>query len=123
MGILTEEWLFFGIALFGYFTCWQQRQMIKSGFFESESEFGYDFSRGYTSLGREETVERKPSYWQRRRTAKALKLEQREADRLEEDRVQIDRILDKVHRDGIESLNPKERRLLEAETARHRSDR
>jgi len=123
VGILTEEWLFFAIALFGYFTCWQQRQMIKSGFFESDNEFGYDFSRGYTSLDHEETAERKPSYWQRRRTARALKREHREAERLEEHRVEVDRILDKVHREGIESLNPKERRLLEAETARQRSER
>lgn len=120
IGIATGEYMFFFIAVFGYFTCWQQRQLIKSGAYESESEFGYDFSQGYTSLDTGEP--KRPSFLQRRRARRDAARTQREADRLEEHRLEVDRILNKVSRDGLESLNPAERRILKEETQRQRSD-
>ena len=122
LGLATKETLFFAIAFFGYFTCWQQRQMLKSGMFDSGNEFGYDFSQGYTSLEGGGPAQPKPSFWERRRARRAMIREERESERLQDQRRRIDEILAKVHHDGMESLSPKERRLLKEESARQRSD-
>ncbi len=122
IGLFTREILLFAIAFFGYFTCWQQRQMLKAGMFDADNEFGYDFSQGYTSLERgEPRAERKPSYWERRRARREAEKARREAQRREEHRRLVDEILVKVHRSGIASLTPKERRILEEETNRQRT--
>jgi Zn-dependent protease len=122
VGLVGSIVMLLAIAFFGYFTCWQQRQMIKAGAYDMENEFGYDFSQGYTSLARSDAKARKrPTLMQRWRANRAAKLAKREADRLEERRLRIDAVLDKVHRDGVQSLTPKEKRLLEEETHRHRS--
>jgi Zn-dependent protease len=122
IGLFTREILLFAIAFFGYFTCWQQRQMLKAGMFDAGNEFGYDFSQGYTSLERGgQPAERKPSYWERRRARREAEKARREVQRREEHRRLVDEILEKVHRSGIASLTPKERRILEEETNRQRT--
>jgi hypothetical protein len=123
LGVFTEAFLLIGIAFFGYVTCWQQRQMLRSGMFEADNEFGYDFSRGFTSLDGDEPVQRRPSWLQRRRAARALAREEAERRRLDERRERIDAVLEKVHRHGVASLTPSERRLLEEETERQRTAR
>lgn len=123
IGLFTREILLFAIAFFGYFTCWQQRQMLKSGMFDSDNEFGYDFSQGYTSLERGgRPAQRKPSYWARRRARREAQKATREAERAEEHRRLVDEILQKVHHHGLESLSPRERRILEKETNRQRTE-
>ena len=123
IGLFTREILLFAIAFFGYFTCWQQRQMLKSGMFDSESEFGYDFSLGFTSWdGGGRAARRKPSYGARRRARREEEKARREAQRAEEHRRLVDGILQKVHHHGLESLTPRERRLLEKETNRQRTE-
>ncbi|MEE9295417.1 MAG: site-2 protease family protein, partial [Phycisphaerae bacterium] len=105
IGLATAEVLFFAIAFFGYFTCWQQRQMIRSGMYETGNEFGYDFSQGYTSLDQNfEGSAKRPSFWERRRAAKEAARAAREARLQEERRREVDRVLDKVHNSGVESL-------------------
>ncbi len=124
VGLATEEVMFFAIAFFGYFTCWQQRQMLKSGAYDTGNEFGYDFSQGYTSLEKgNEGTEKGPSFLERRRARRAADQSQREAHEREEQQHEVDRILNKVHASGIKSLTGKERRLLEQETERQRSKR
>lgn len=124
IGLISGEVLFFAIAFFGYYTCWQQRQLLKSGAYETGNEFGYDFSQGYTSLERDTpTGDRGPSFWERRRARKAAARAEREAALREEHQREIDRILNKVHISGIKSLTGKERRLLEEETQRQRAKR
>ncbi len=125
MGLITGEIMFIGIAFFGYFTCWQQRQSIKSGAFESGNEFGYDFSQGYTSLdtGWSDEPEKKPSFLERRRARKQAVRAEREVQRIVERRTQVDRILEKVHKSGLESLTAKERKVLDEESQHHRTDR
>ena len=120
LGLVSGETLLLAIALFGYFTCWQQRQMLKMGAYEAENELGYDFSKGYTSLdqGREP---RRPGYFARRRAAKEARRRQRELEEFEEHRRRVDAILQKITRHGPSSLTPDERRTLERETHRQRS--
>jgi stage IV sporulation protein FB len=123
LGLATGAMILFAIAFFGYFTCWQQRQMMKSGALSSENEFGYDFSQGYTSLEQSDRSQAKqPSFWERYRAKRAAAREAREAAEREELRRRIDAILEKVHRGGIQSLTAKERRILAEETERQRSD-
>ncbi len=124
IGIFSQQMMFFAIAFFGYFTCWQQRQMLKAGVYDATNEFGYDFSGGYTSLdGKNETREAKPSFLQRWRARREMARAQKEADRREELRREVDRILEKVHHSGLESLSPKERRILEQATDHQRANR
>lgn len=122
IGIFTEAMMLFAIAFFGYLTCWQQRQALKAGMYESENEFGYDFSGGYTSLNREDHAEKsKPSFLERRRAEKADRLALLETQRAEQRQKDLDRILDKVHTGGMQSLTPQERHTLEEETERKRA--
>ena len=121
LGIVSGEMILFFIAVFGYLTCWQQRQMLKMGAVAQEDEFGYDFSRGYTSLEREGTPQRRPGFFARRRAARAARREQREQRELEEHRRRVDAILAKISQHGADSLTPEERRVLELETQRRRS--
>lgn len=121
VGLLLDPWLIC-VAVFGYFTCWQQRQQLKSGVYPLENEFGYDFSGGYSSLetGAERPA-RRPSPWKRFRAARATARAAREAQRSQDRRRRVDEILEKVHRHGMQSLTPAERRMLEEETKRHRA--
>jgi len=119
IGIFSGAYMLFGIAVFGYFTCWQQRQQLKMGLFENGGGLpGYDFSQGHTSLDRSAAG---PSFWQRRRARKLAERRRRERERIEAARQEVDRILDKISRDGLRSLSPKERRFLERETQRQSS--
>ncbi len=123
IGLVSQATLMLAIAVFGYLTCWQQRQMIKSGMFESENEFGYDFSQGYTSLEQAgEKFEKKPSWWQRQKEKRAAAKLAKEQARQEELQREVDRILEKIARDGINALTTRERQLLAKETERQRSE-
>jgi Zn-dependent protease len=88
-----------------------------------EDLFGYDFSQGYTSLERrdESPPPRQPSAirrWLEQRRAK------RDAERVrieKEEEQQVDLILSRLHQSGIDSLTPRERKLLDRVSARYRS--
>lgn len=122
IGVFSGSYLLFAIAFFGYFTCWQQRQQLKMALYEDAGSFGYDFSQGYTSLeasaGRDEP---RRSFLARRRARKEAARRLREQQQLESERRQIDAILEKISRAGLESLTPRERRLLQKETRRQGS--
>ena len=116
IGLATQQFLLLGIAFFGYFTCWQQRQMVKAGAFETDNEFGYDFSKGFDAF--QERKQNKPSWLTRRRTAKLARKAEQDRQRQAEREKYIDEILDKVHREGMQSLTPSEKRILQSETDR-----
>ncbi|QDT64215.1 DUF6576 domain-containing protein [Calycomorphotria hydatis] len=89
-----------------------------------DSFLGYDFSEGYTSLERseEQTAAEEPGliegWLARRREEKARKKleqeQQAEAD--------LDRLLEKVHTHGIDSLTDDEQKLLKRVSARYRQN-
>ncbi len=114
------SFLLLGIAFFGYLTCYRQRQMLKYETFTESGEFGYDFSQGYTSL-EEPTQPKCPGWLARRRARKLAQQAERERKQLQQREREFDRILAKISKDGMESLTPQERRLLEEETQRRRS--
>lgn len=120
--LFTEQtWLLLMIAVFGYITCWQQRQQLRMQSEFDTDELGYDFSRGYTSLAAAEPRPRKPgllTQWRARRAAvKAL----RERKQHEEHQRAVEDILRKVAQSGLASLTPRQRRILEEETKRQQS--
>ncbi len=123
VGLLSEEFLLLGIAIFGYFTCWQQKQMLRATEGMHESEFGYDFSQGYTSLNqseRDDAAPARPSFLSRWSQARAERARRREVEQQAADERKLDELLDKVHRDGIQSLTPAERRFLEQASSKRR---
>ncbi len=121
LGLATGQTLLLFIAMFGYLTCYQQRQQIKAGIFSDENEFGYDFSQGYTSLERGETKEHKPGFFERRRIERARLKEAEELLELEEHHVHVDAILRKISASGTESLTTEEQRILDRESQRQKT--
>lgn len=118
VGLVSNHWLLIGIAIFAFLTCWQQRQMARASVeYEEAGVFGYDFSRGYSSL---EAVEpqrpKRPSWSQRRRQGRWAKRQ----EQLRKEQEEVDRILAKVSRDGLASLTRRERKTLQRATERQR---
>ena len=110
-GLMREEYLLLVIAVMGYIACYQQRQRLKAGGIQADGYMGYDFSGGYSTL---EPGRRSPgplARWRQRRA-------QARDGRVEEDRHQqeteVDRILQKVHAEGLNSLTRSEKRTLES---------
>jgi Zn-dependent protease len=120
--LFTEQsWLLLMIAVFGYMTCWQTRRMLKEEGAFGVGEFGYDFSKGYTTFDQDEDRKRKPGFFERRRARKAALKADRERKRREEHERTVEAILRKISESGIDSLTARERRILEEETERRRT--
>ncbi|MGQ9591887.1 MAG: DUF6576 domain-containing protein, partial [Planctomycetota bacterium] len=88
---------------------------------EDSGVFGYDFSRGYASL--ETTVKREPprvSLWARVRTDLRRRAEARRRKTEAEIGERVDRLLEKIHREGLRSLTRSERRFLVRASRRYR---
>lgn len=101
----------FAVAIFAGFTCFDQRRRLRFAAAEGSSvPGGYDFSRGYTSLPREQASPDTAKYKQ------ALKQQEQER----RDQAEIDRILAKIASSGMASLSGKERRTLERATEEKR---
>ena len=121
-GLFTEQsWLLLMIAVFGYLTCWQNRKMLREQGDTGAGEFGYDFSQGYTSLGREETRKKRPGFFERRRARKEDKKARRQREQREAHQRAVELILRKISDSGVESLTPREQRILKEETQRQRT--
>lgn len=122
VGLFTEQsWILLMIAVFGYMTCWQNRRMLKEQGDIAGGEFGYDFSQGYKSFDRPEGREKKPGYLERRRIRQAALKAVAEQKEREAHEKRVEAILRKISDTGMDSLTPKERCVLEEETARKRT--
>jgi Zn-dependent protease len=109
------------LAIFIYMACKQEWIQLETG--GEDSVFGYDFSQGYTSLERDELPPPRPKQpnflqrWLRRRADRKRQVEQ-EVQREEERR--MDELLDKIQRQGKESLTDEEQRFLKRVANRYR---
>ena len=117
-GLFTgQSWLLLMLAVFGGFTCWQTRQQLAW----SDPMAGLGGSEFAASL--RDDPEPEPGYFERRKARqqeqKAIRVQIEEDQRL----AAVDAVLRKVSQDGIDSLTPPERRILEAETRRRQSDK
>jgi stage IV sporulation protein FB len=120
--IVVKDPLFLCLALFIYVSCRQQWLILERG--GEDNLFGYDFSQGYTSLERDDPPPQpkpKQSWWQRWRQRRAERKAKLESDRREADESRLDELLDKVARQGIESLTDEERRFMQRVSDRYRN--
>ena len=121
VGVVSGSTTLLCIAVFGYMTCWYQRQQLRMAGGVDADTFGYDFSEGYSSLERSGPSRRKPGYWERRRIKKELERRERRQREEEERQSRLDGILAKVRQGGLGSLTSGERRFLEEETQRRQT--
>lgn len=113
-GFANGEMRLVGIAIFGGMTCSNQKQQLKM--MEEEPAWAYDTSRGYKAF----EVESKPRLTREQRQAFDAARRRQQAVRKTQDAV--DRALDKVREQGMQSLSARERKLLEEATARRRGE-
>jgi stage IV sporulation protein FB len=123
IAMVVNEWLLAFLAIFIYITCRQQWILLETG--AEDSLFGYDFTQGYTSLerGQEPTGPRRkrPNFVQRWLQKRAAKRLQREQETREAEERRMDELLEKVQREGIQSLTDEERRFLKRVSDRYRN--
>jgi Zn-dependent protease len=128
LGLIISLWvndvLLLGLAMFIYVSCRQQWIILETG--GEEQPFGYDFSQGYTSLERDQAAAAPPrrkqpgmiQRWLQKRQQRKL---QREQEEREAEERRMDELLEKVQRDGLQSLTDEERRFLTRVSARYRN--
>lgn len=118
-GLASQQYLLLVIAFLGYLTCYQERLLVKAGIQFGAGDDAYDLSAAYgphASAARP----RRPGVvarFRERARARRIEAQRRRSEELE---AEIDQILDKIHRDGLQSLSNKEKRILEE--ASHRRD-
>jgi Zn-dependent protease len=130
VGLLADKnLLLVGVAIFVYVSCEIERRMLEASEMMEDNPFGYDFSQGYTSLAKSapKVKARQPGFWERWRRRRERIKRQRELDAQREEERRMDEILDKVHREGLDSLTDQERRFLHRASekksrSRNRSD-
>jgi stage IV sporulation protein FB len=116
LAIIANDLLPFLLAVFIYQACQHQWMLLETG--GEEAVFGYDFSQGYTSLERDKEEPpttppiRKVSWWQRWLQKRAARKIQRELDDREADERRMDQLLEKIQREGRQSLTDEENRFL-----------
>lgn len=121
VAFVYNEALLLGLALFIYISCRQQLMILEAG--ADEAGLGYDFSQGYTSLERGEPAPpkpKKPNFIQRWLLQRAARRLQRDLERREQDEARMDVLLEKIAREGKESLTEEERRFLKRVSDQYR---
>ncbi len=126
VGVFDKElmWLF-GLGLFLFLMCWQEMQRIQLNEMTEDTEFGYDFSQGYTSLERSQPATQEPrlSLWQRWKQQREEERQRKETEQEQADEAQLDTILAKLHEHGMTGLTASEKRVLERASAKYRKGR
>jgi hypothetical protein len=114
--------LLIGLSVFIFVSCRQQWLLLETG--GEDAIFGYDFSQGYTSLERDQPPpprRKRPNFFQRwlqRRAAKKLQLQ---LERQEADERRMDQLLEKIQREGRQSLTDEENRFLKRVADKYRN--
>lgn len=106
-GAVTAEWILIGIAIFGGLTCYQTIRQLN--FTNEMLGFESEEYEAFSGADADDEAVRGPS----RRERKAEEERQHEA-------AQVDEILAKIKRSGMESLTAKEKKLLKRATERGR---
>jgi stage IV sporulation protein FB len=120
--LVKEELLVLCLAASIYVACKHEWITLEMG--GDESLFGYDFSQGYTSLERDQPPaprKKRPNVlqrWLQRRAARKL---QRAQEQQEADERRMDELLDKIAREGKQSLTDEEQRFLKRVSDRYRN--
>jgi len=118
-GLMRGDFLFVGIAVFGYITCMNMRRMLAGGEVYDERLSGGGYTQ-QTSRGRRGGIF---SGWlaARRERARVRRIADERRREHDED-AEVDRILQKVHQQGMQTLTRAEKRTLELATQRQRKN-
>ncbi len=103
------------IGIFGFMTCYQQRVGLVSDPYASSSYGG----GGYATYGQSVNE----GFFARRRLARAEKQRKQRLAKAQKLEAEVDRILEKVHREGINALTAKEKKTLADATENQRGGR
>lgn len=114
LGIVTQNFSIIGIAIFGYFTCFNERRLLAAGLINDERTYGYDMTGGYAESRRSRGW---LARWRDKQRARRLDDERRQEAA---ESAEVDRILQKVHQQGLQSLTRAEKKTLENATNRRR---
>lgn len=106
-------WGFLLVGLLHFYEARAFRMRLEYGEEDEEGFCGYDFSHGYTSLERTPQRERRPSFVQRMREKSRKRARVRKLQQERQMRERLDELLDKIHRESMESLTREEKRFLE----------
>jgi len=104
IGLATANSMLVMIAAFGFYACYQQARALREA---GDGEFALDVG---TITDRPRQSKGMLRRWRDARTRKASQRQAQRQLRLDQE---VDRILDKIHREGLVSLTPSERRTLE----------
>lgn len=122
IALLSESMLLLGVAVFGYLTCYQQRQVARHATLDAEGSLGYDFSRGFKAFEDRPSRTGGPAtgFFVRRRAARIARAREREVLESQRREQEFDRILEKISKEGMGALTPREHKFLGRETQRRR---
>jgi len=107
--VVVDMWLI-GIAIFGGYTCYMTYRQLQF----TEEFMGFDYAQHAMNL---EEESRKPVKAASRRQAQR---DEKTAAQREQDERELDRLLDKIAREGMASLTSKEKRWLENQSKKKR---
>jgi Zn-dependent protease len=124
IGILMAAWGFakseFTLGFIGiwvFIQAWQLHQLVKTGNLDMHPGFGGGAEFEYMP----DRPKRK-GWFARWRENRARKATARESERVVEERQKVDAILEKVSREGIGSLSPSEKKILDDASRRGRGE-
>ncbi len=125
---LQIEFLFIFGGIFMIFIlawCWLKTETLKQELEHMEEDyvFGYNFSQGYTSLessggSRHPSKPRRPGFFARLKQKRLAKEQEARAQM----KAEVDRLLDKISQEGMNSLSKKERQFLEVASKKLQED-
>ena len=121
IGLFDQNFILLFIAFFIYIEGQQTKQMLQEGMLFDESTFGYDFSRGYSSLEETSTQDRprKPGLYERWTAKRKLSRLLKEKEEWDETQKRVDELLEKVSESGLHSLSDSEKRFLREASKRY----
>jgi len=111
-GIATGQMRLISLALFGGFTCWNERRNLTM--MEDQPAWAFDTDKGYG--GFENDASDRPT----KAARKAQQQEEKRRANERESRAKVDAILDKIQAHGVQSLSQAEKNTLKAATEKQR---
>lgn len=130
IAIVMKEVMLALIGVFGLYACYQQAQHLKMQMEMGDTSGGegwLDLPESFdaTGAGRGGGGSREPdgpSWREKRKAKKEAEKQAREAEREKAHEAEVDRVLAKVAKSGMESLSKKEKDVLAEETRRKRGE-
>lgn len=88
---------------------------------EDSGSMGYDFSGGYTSLGRSVGADKGPGFLERWKLKRKRRREEKKEKENRQMQERLDDLLEKIHEQGMDSLSTRERQFLETTSEKLRN--